>query len=149
MIAVLQRVLSAQVTVGERIVGRIGPGLVALVAVEQGDTDAEVQWMAGKLTELRIFRSAGKHFEIDVRQAGGGILLVSNFTVAAATRKGRRPSFDAAAPPERGREVFDALVAAVAARGIPTATGEFGADMQVSLVNDGPVTVIVQTGGAP
>ena len=145
MIAVVQRVTQASVVVGDRVVGQIGGGLLALVAVHADDTDADVTWTAGKLAGLRIFRNDEKHFDADVKQAGGAVLLVSNFTVAARTRQGRRPSFDLAAPPENGRELFDALVAAVRAQGVTVETGEFGADMAVSLVNDGPVTVIVDS----
>jgi D-tyrosyl-tRNA(Tyr) deacylase len=145
VIAVLQRVTDAQVVVEGRVVGRIGAGLAALVAVHATDTDADVQWTAAKLVSLRIFRNGDKHFDVDVRQAGGSVLLVSNFTVAAATRHGRRPSFDAAAPPDKGRQLFDALTAAVRAQGVTVQTGEFGADMAVSLVNDGPVTVIIDS----
>ena len=147
MIAVVQRVTEARVAVGGRVVGEIAGGLAALVAVHATDTPADVAWVAGKLVGLRVFRQGGKHFDADVRQAGGGVLLVSNFTVAAATRQGRRPSFDAAAPPEKGRALFDALVEAVRAQGVPVATGEFGADMTVSVVNDGPATFIVDSTG--
>ena len=147
MIAVVQRVTEAAVRVGDETVGRIGPGLLVLVAVHKTDADADVGWTANKLVALRIFRQGDKHFDADVRQAGGSVLLVSNFTVAAATRQGRRPSFDAAAGPERGRELFDRLVDAVRALGVPVETGRFGADMHVSLVNDGPVTVIVDSRG--
>ena len=145
MIAVVQRVTEAAVVVGDETVGRIGPGLLVLAAVHRTDAGADVAWTANKLAGLRLFRQGEKHFEVDVKQAGGSVLLVSNFTVAAATRQGRRPSFDAAAPPERGRELFDRLVEAVRALGVPVETGRFGADMRVSLVNDGPVTVIVDS----
>ena len=145
MIAVLQRVTEAQVVVGGDSIGRIGAGLVALVAVHATDTDTDVEWTAAKLVALRIFRSGDKHFDVDVRQAGGSVLLVSNFTVAAATRHGRRPSFDAAAPPEHGRALFDALVEAVRAQGLTVETGVFCADMSVSLTNDGPVTVLIDS----
>jgi D-aminoacyl-tRNA deacylase len=145
VIVVVQRVTEAQVVVEGRVVGRIGGGLVALVAVHSTDTPDDVTWMAGKLAGLRIFRNGDKHFDLDVKQAGRAALLVSNFTVAAATRQGRRPSFDAAAPPDKGRELFDALVDAVRGHGISVETGVFGADMAVSLVNDGPVTVIVDS----
>jgi D-tyrosyl-tRNA(Tyr) deacylase len=147
VIAVVQRVTEASVTVAGEVVGRIGLGLVALVAVHATDEAADVSWMAGKLAALRVFRAGDKHFDIDVRQAGGSILLVSNFTAAGDTRKGRRPSFDAAAPPEKGRALFDALVEAVRASGIQVATGQFGADMSVALTNDGPATFIVDSRG--
>jgi D-aminoacyl-tRNA deacylase len=145
MIAVIQRVTSASVAVNGVTIGQIAHGLVGLVAVQRADSAADVAWMAGKLTSLRIFRNAGKHFDLDVRQVGGGILLVSNFTVAGETAKGRRPSLDGAAAPPEGRLLFDRLVAAVAELGVPVATGEFGADMQVMLTNDGPVTFIVNS----
>jgi D-tyrosyl-tRNA(Tyr) deacylase len=151
MIAIVQRVTRASVTVEDRIVGQIGSGMLVLAAVEKGDGDQQVQWMADKLVNLRIFRSAdgSKHFERDVKQVGGSILLVSNFTVAAATKKGRRPSLDAAADPDVGRAVFEQLVQAVKALNIPVATGEFRASMLVSLDNDGPATFIAQTEGGP
>ncbi len=124
--------------------------MLVLAAVEAEDTEADVEWMAGKLLTLRIFRNGEKHFDLDLGQIGGGsgILLVSNFTVAAETAKGRRPSLANAAPPERGREVFEQLLAAVrrqAAGKLAVETGEFGAMMEVELVNDGPVTFIVES----
>ena len=148
MIAVVQRVTEGRVVVADRVVGRIGGGLLVLVAVHADDTDADVTWTAGKLVGLRIFRSGEKHFDADVKETGRAVLLVSNFTVAARTRQGRRPSFDLAAPPEKGRALFDALVEAVRAQGVTVETGEFGADMAVSIVNDGPVTVIVDSSEA-
>jgi len=147
MIAVLQRVLDANVVVDEKIVGQIGHGTLALVAVAQEDTAEDVQWMANKLASIRMFRSADrqKHFELDVREVGGSILLVSQFTLAAQTKKGRRPSFERAASPEVGRKLFDELVKAVGELKIPVASGQFAADMKVSLTNDGPVTFILQS----
>ena len=147
MIAVLQRVLEAKVEVDGRIVGQIGRGILALVAITQDDTAEDVSWMANKLASIRMFRSGDgeKHFELDVREIKGGILLVSQFTLAAQTRKGRRPSFEKAAPPEMGGKLFDDLVRAVQGMNIPTQTGQFAADMKVSLVNDGPVTFIVES----
>jgi len=147
MIAIIQRVTSAQVTVDGSIVGAIGAGLLALMAVHRDDRDEDVAWMASKITSLRIFRRGDKHFEIDVREAGGSVMLVSNFTVAGQTRRGRRPSFDQAAPSELGKTLFDKLVSAVAGMRIPVATGTFGADMHVSLVNDGPATFIIDSRG--
>ena len=146
MICVVQRVCEAKVDVDGQTVGRIGPGMLVLAAVQREDTAEDVQWTANKLIGLRIFRSGDKHFDIDVKQAGGSVLLVSNFTVAGATRKGRRPSFDGAAPPDMGRKLFDDLVAAVRALGVEVQTGQFGADMKVSLTNDGPATFIVSSG---
>jgi D-tyrosyl-tRNA(Tyr) deacylase len=145
MKCVVQRVLEASVEVAGEIVGQIGPGLLILAAVEHDDTPADAEWMAQKLVTLRIFRNGEKHFEIDVTQVSGSILLVSNFTVAAATRKGRRPSLDSAAGPEKGLAIFDHFVDSVRALGVNVATGKFGADMAVHLINDGPSTFIVET----
>jgi len=145
VLAVVQRVTSASVSVAGEIVGQIDAGLLALVAVVKGDTQSDVDWTARKLVGLRIFRNCDKHFDLDVTQVGGKILLVSNFTVAAATRQGRRPGFDAAADPQTGRLWFDALVQATRATGVPVETGQFGADMQIALVNDGPVTVLLDS----
>ena len=147
MIAVLQRVLEAKVVVDDKIVGQIGPGILALVAVAQDDTQDDVQWMANKLSSIRMFRSADgqKHFELDVHEVNGSILLVSQFTLAAQTRKGRRPSFEKAAAPQVGRKLFDDLVKAVQELKIRTATGQFAADMKVSFTNDGPVTFIIES----
>jgi D-tyrosyl-tRNA(Tyr) deacylase len=147
MRAVVQRVSEARVTVAGRTVGEIGGGLCALVAVTREDDASDVAWMAAKLTGLRVFRNGEKHFDLSVAETGGGILLVSNFTVAADTKKGRRPSLDAAATPEQARELFEALVTAVKADGVPVATGEFGGDMRVALVNDGPATFILDSRG--
>lgn len=148
MKAIVQRVLEARVVVDGQIVGAIGPGMLVLAAVEHDDTDADIHWTAQKLLTLRIFRNADKHFDLDVTQSGGGILLVSNFTVAAETKKGRRPSLDNAAFPEKGRQLFDQLVAEIkklAAPTTPVATGQFGADMKITLTNDGPVTFRVES----
>jgi D-aminoacyl-tRNA deacylase len=145
MICIVQRVTEASVTVEGAVVGEIGPGMLVLAAVEQGDTSREAEWTAAKLAGLRIFRTGDKHFDLDVKQIGGSILLVSNFTVAAATRKGRRPSFDPAANPADAERVFDDLVRAVRALDVPVQTGRFGASMLVSLVNDGPATFVVSS----
>jgi len=145
MISIVQRVTEARVVVEGAVVGEIGVGLLVLAAVHREDGPQDVAWTAGKLATLRVFRSGDKHFDLDVTQVGGGILLVSNFTVAAKTRYGRRPSLDSAAAPEDGRRIFDDLVTAVRATGVPVATGAFGADMRVSLANDGPATFIVDS----
>jgi D-aminoacyl-tRNA deacylase len=145
MICIVQRVTEAKVTVDEQVVGEIGGGMLVLAAVERGDTPADAEWLAGKLAGLRIFRSGDKHFDADVKQIGGAILLVSNFTVAAATRKGRRPSFDPAADPPEAECLFDDLLRALRAQNIPVETGRFGASMMVTLTNDGPATFIVRT----
>ena len=145
MLCIVQRVTSARVVVEGQTIGQIDRGMLVLAAVERGDTSAGAEWMAGKLAGMRIFQSEGKYFEADVKQIGGAVLLVSNFTVAAATRKGRRPSFDPAADPADAEPIFNELVRAVAALGVPVQTGKFGASMEVSLVNDGPATFIVRT----
>ena len=140
MITVIQRVTRAEVTVGERLVGRIGAGLLALVAVERGDTETEATRLAERILGYRIFGDAVGKMNLNVGDIGGGVLLVSQFTLAADTRKGLRPSFTPAADPATGRRLFDYFVEQVSQRHPTVATGEFGADMQVSLVNDGPVT---------
>ena len=145
MIAVVQRVSHASVTVGDEVVGEIGPGMVALVAVHRTDTGDDVTWMANKLIALRLFPYGDKPFDVSVSEAGGSLLLVSNFTVAARTQKGRRPSFDEAADPQAARPLFDELVSLLRASNIGTATGQFGVHMHVTLVNDGPVTVILDS----
>jgi D-tyrosyl-tRNA(Tyr) deacylase len=142
---IVQRVTEAAVTVEGEVVGRIGPGMLVLAAVERGDRLSQVEWTAQKLVGMRIFRSGDKHFEADIRQVGGSMLLVSNFTVAAATRQGRRPSFDDAMEPKDARPIFDQLVETVRGLGIPVETGQFGAMMLVSSTNDGPATFIVET----
>jgi D-tyrosyl-tRNA(Tyr) deacylase len=149
MIAVVQRVSEGRVVVEGRVVGEIAQGLVVLAAVEKDDTDGDVEWMAEKLVGLRIFRdlTGEKHFDRSVKQVHGAILLVSNFTVAGETKKGRRPSLEGAAPPEKGRELFERLVVALTGHGVRVEVGEFGADMKVSLTNDGPVTFVVRSGG--
>jgi D-aminoacyl-tRNA deacylase len=152
MIAVVQRVSEAAVRVDGEIIGQIGSGLLVLASVHRDDREADLAWTANKLVGLRVFRNpedSDKCFDIDVKQANGSVLLVSNFTVAADTRRGRRPSFDAAAPPEVGRERFDRLVELVRATGVPVQTGRFGADMMVSLVNDGPVTLLIDSRQSP
>lgn len=148
MIAVVQRVMEASVRVDREVVGAIGPGLVALVAVCGDDAPADVEWIARKLAGLRIFPNGDKQFDLDVAQSGGAILLVSNFTVAAATRQGRRPSFDAAADAQKGAELFARLVETLRGLNVRVETGRFRAEMEVSLVNDGPVTLIVDSSEA-
>lgn len=145
MIAVVQRVSKASVEVDQKIVGEIGKGLAVLASVVREDTEKDFEWMARKLVGLRIFPNADSGFDLDVTQVGGGILLVSNFTVSAAANQGRRPSFIAAMRPDQAREAFARFVEIVRATGVPVATGEFAADMLVRIENDGPVTVIVDS----
>jgi D-aminoacyl-tRNA deacylase len=150
MRAVLQRVRQARVEVDDRIVGRIGPGLLVLVGVEKGDGAADVAHVASKIRDLRIFDDDGGddgrvRMNRSVVDVGGAVLVVSQFTLAADCRKGRRPSFDAAAPPEDARRLYEAVVDDLRASGVPVATGEFQAAMRVTLENDGPVTFVLES----
>jgi len=138
---ILQRVLRAAVDVGPERVGEIGPGLLVLAGVERGDGPPEVEQAAAKIRHLRIFEDDAGKMNLDVAQIGGGILLVSQFTLLASTDRGRRPSFERAAPPEVAEPLVAALAAALRGQGLEVATGRFGAHMRVSLVNDGPVTL--------
>lgn len=140
MIGLLQRVSAAQVVVDGVTVGAIGAGLLVLIGVERGDGEAQVERLLERLLGYRVFADAEGKMNLSVRDCGGGLLLVPQFTLAADTRKGMRPSFTPAAPPDEGKRLFDILVAQAKRRHQPIATGQFGADMQVSLVNDGPVT---------
>lgn len=144
MIAVLQRVSRAQVTVNGEVVGRIQRGILVLAAGLRGDTDADVDAIATKIAEYRIFPDAEGKMNCNVREAGGALLVVSQFTLAADGEKGRRPSFDVAAPPEEGRRLVDRLVASLRGQGLSVETGRFGADMEVELVNDGPATFVLK-----
>ncbi len=141
MIGLLQRVRSARVTVGEETVGEIGPGLLLLVCAEPADTEASGRRLLDKLLKLRIFSDAQGRMNRSVVDVGGGLLIVSQFTLAADVSGGNRPSFSGAAPAALGLRLYDALVAEARARHPQVATGRFGADMQVALVNDGPVTI--------
>jgi D-tyrosyl-tRNA(Tyr) deacylase len=143
---VLQRVSSASVTVDGRTTGAIGPGLLILVGIEEADTPEDCEWLAQKVVRLRIFADADGQMNRSVTDIGGGILLVSQFTLHASTRKGTRPSFNQAARPETARPLYEEFGRQLgAALGRPVATGEFGASMEVSLVNDGPVTLILDS----
>lgn len=145
MIALIQRVSTAAVHVDGEAVGDIGPGLLALVAVQPGDIDATAQRMVDRLIAYRVFEDGEGRMNLGLQDAGGSLLLVPQFTLAADTRKGLRPSFTSAAPPEVGRALFERVVEhARAALPGKVATGRFGAHMQVSLVNDGPVTFWLQ-----
>ena len=149
MIALIQRVKRADVRVGERVTGAIGQGLLALVCAERGDTEANADKLLAKLLGYRVFSDAAGKMNLSVQNidgngAPGGLLLVSQFTLAADTNSGLRPSFTPAAPPDEGRRLFDYFVAAAREKHTTVETGEFGADMQVSLVNDGPVTFWLQ-----
>ena len=147
MIAVVQRVRSASVTVEDPPHhDAIGPGALVLLGVEQHDTEAAADWMATKLTRLRIFRDDEDRMNRSVLDIGGGVLVVSQFTLLGDASKGHRPSFIRAAAPENGRRLYDLVVDRLrAVDDLPVGTGVFGAMMQVELVNDGPVTIIVNT----
>ncbi|NYS61152.1 D-aminoacyl-tRNA deacylase [Vreelandella salicampi] len=144
MRALIQRVSRASVEVEQHTVGAIDHGLLALVGVEKDDSEASADKLLHKLLHYRVFSDADGKMNLNVQQAGGGVLLVSQFTLAADTRKGLRPSFSSAAPPAEGERLFNYLVAQARQYDIPLATGEFGANMQVSLTNDGPVTFLLE-----
>ena len=145
MLALIQRVTSASVAVDGAVIGAIGPGLLALVAVEPGDTDALIQRMAERLLGYRVFADANGKMNLSLADTGGGLLLVSQFTLAADTRSGMRPSFTTAAPPAEAERGFHRLVDLCLQRHAPgVETGRFGAHMVVSLVNDGPVTFLLR-----
>ena len=145
MIGLLQRVSHAEVEVGGEIIGRIGRGLMVLVAVHRDDTDKDVARLAERLLGYRVFPDDAGRMNRSVLDIGGGLLLVPQFTLTADTRKGTRASFTRGAPPEMASAFFDALVAACRRELDTVETGEFGADMQVSLTNDGPVTFWLST----
>jgi len=145
MIALIQRVSEASVQIGGEVVGAIGPGLLALVAVEAHDTPAAVDRTLDRLLGYRVFPDAEGRMNLSLRDTGGGLLLVPQFTLAADTHKGMRPSFSSAAPPELGTELFELLRNRACAAHPAVAAGRFGADMQVALINDGPVTFWLQT----
>ena len=141
MISLIQRVTEARVEVDQAVVGQIGAGLLALLAVEPGDTSVQAERMVERLTGYRVFDDGAGRMNLSVTETGGGLLLVPQFTLAADTRRGMRPSFTRAAPPAQGQALFEEVVARARARlGDRVATGRFGAHMRVSLVNDGPVT---------
>ena len=144
MKCLIQRVACASVRVEHNVVGEIGPGLLVFIGVEPGDTDEQVARMAQRLLNYRLFSDAEGKMNVSVVDAQGSILLVPQFTLAADTDRGNRPSFSKAASPALAEHCYQALVSALLAGGTPTATGQFGADMQVSLVNDGPVTFLLE-----
>ena len=145
MRAVVQRVSRAEVRVGGRSIGRIERGLLVLAAVQHGDDETAASRLADRLRYLRIFEDDDGKMNRDVGEAGGAVLLVSQFTLAASTARGRRPSFSGAAPPERARPLVEHLAAELRRLGVEVESGEFGAAMEVELVNDGPVTLIVES----
>ena len=146
MRVVVQRVSSASVTISGRIAGKIERGLLVFVGIEAADTIADGEWLAGKVAKLRIFPDESGQMNQSVIEIAGGILLISQFTLHASTKKGTRPSFHQAARPEHAKPLYEKFIAQLStALGQSVATGEFGAEMQVALVNDGPVTLIIDS----
>ena len=144
MIAVLQRVAQARVEVSGHVVGAIGPGLLVLVCAERGDTEAEAERLLAKILKLRIFADEAGKMNRSVQDVGGGLLVVSQFTLAADVAGGNRPSFTQAAKPDEGRRLYEYFVAQARAAHPVVQTGQFAADMKVALVNDGPVTIPIR-----
>ena len=145
MRAVVQRVRSASVRVGGDTVGEIAGGLLVLLGVGHDDGAREVEWMSRKIARLRIFADDSGRMNLDVREVGGGVLLVSQFTLYGDARQGNRPGFSDAAPPDRAEPIVEQVAAAVRSHGASVETGRFGASMSVSLENDGPVTIVLET----
>lgn len=144
MRALVQRVSEARVEVDGAVVGQTGPGLLVLICAMRGDGDEQARAMASKLAKLRIFKDDAGKMNRSVRDVGGSALVVSQFTLAADTKRGTRPGFSEAASPEEGERLYKLFATALAREGVPVETGVFGADMQVHLVNDGPVTIWVE-----
>ena len=145
MRALLQRVSQASVTVDGTVVGEVGQGLLVLICAMQGDTDAQADRLAAKIAKLRIFSDAAGKMNLSVRDAGGGALVVSQFTLSADTSRGNRPGFSTAAAPAEGERLYEYFADRMRAEGLTVAQGRFGADMAVHLVNDGPVTIWLET----
>jgi len=144
--AVVQRVVRARVSVGDRVTGEIGPGLLVLVGVSKHDTVSDVAAIAAKIRDMRVFEGdGGKPMDRSIVQSGGSILVVSQFTLYGDMRKGRRPSFDDAATPAVARDVYEQLVRELRTTGLTVETGEFQAMMRVELINDGPVTILIDS----
>ena len=145
MRALIQRVSSARVRVEGEITGEIGPGLLVLLGIGHGDGEAEVRLLAEKMINLRIFEDDQGKMNRSLLEVNGAVLVISQFTLYAECRKGRRPNFLAAAPPEQSAELYERFIAALRAREIMVATGRFGTEMEVELVNDGPVTIMLDS----
>ncbi len=144
MKAVIQRVTSASVTVGDIVVGQIGSGIMILLGVEKGDAEPQADWLVDKICGLRMFSDNDGKMNLSVHDISGGLLVVSQFTLAGNCSKGKRPSFDTAAPADEGKRLYEYFIVAARRTGLPVETGIFQADMRVSLVNDGPVTFILE-----
>jgi len=145
MRALIQRVTEAQVIVGGDVIGQVGAGLLILICAMQGDSDADSAKLAAKISKLRIFRDDQGRMNRSLIDVGGSALIVSQFTLGADTSRGNRPGFSQSAAPDEGRRLYDGFVADFKALGIATQTGQFGADMKVTLTNDGPVTIWMDT----
>ena len=145
MRAVIQRVKNAEVKIDGKIVGKIGKGLLVLLAVHQDDTEDKIEKMATKIINLRIFADKDDKMNLSIKDVGGEILVVSQFTLYGDTSKGNRPSFIESAKPDKAVPYYEKFVEKIKVSGLKTATGEFGAMMEVSLINDGPVTIIIDT----
>jgi D-tyrosyl-tRNA(Tyr) deacylase len=145
MKCIVQRVSHASVVVAGRETGAISRGLLVLAGIHRDDSEADLRWTADRLVGLRIFPDADGKMNLSVAQVGGGVLLIPNFTLCAQTGKGHRPSFIDAMAPQRSAPMFDALAAAITAAGIPAARGTFGAHMDVTLTNDGPISIILDS----
>jgi D-tyrosyl-tRNA(Tyr) deacylase len=141
----IQKVTRAEVRVDQKVVGSVGSGIVVLIGVAGSDTRKDADYLAEKLIHLRIFCDAAGKMNLSAMDVGGGLLLISQFTLYGDCRKGRRPGFDAAAPPERARDLYGYFVERVRLSGLPVATGVFQAHMEVELVNDGPVTFMIES----
>ncbi|MEC8040826.1 MAG: D-aminoacyl-tRNA deacylase [Pseudomonadota bacterium] len=141
MRALLQRISHASVTVEGEKIGQSGPGLLILICAMQGDSEAQADHLAAKISKLRIFKDEAGKMNKSVKDIGGSALVVSQFTLAADTSRGNRPGFSTAASPEDGKALYEYFAAKLASEGLPVETGEFGADMKVELLNDGPVTI--------
>ncbi|WP_394222925.1 D-aminoacyl-tRNA deacylase [Alteromonas gracilis] len=140
MIGLVQRVSEANVTVDGQVIGEIGKGMLVLLGVEKNDGDAEIEKLANKLCRFRMFNDENEKMNLNIEQVGGEILVVSQFTLVADTQKGNRPGFSRGASPEHGQAIYEKFVQVLKNKGATVATGRFGADMKVGLINDGPVT---------
>ena len=140
----VQRVSSASVSIEGKVVGKIGIGLLVLLGVGKSDTRAEMEWGAKKVAELRIFQDSEQRMNLSVQEVGGAALVISQFTLYADAQKGRRPSFVDAAPPEVAEQLYEQFVECLRGQGVPTETGVFAAKMSVALVNEGPVTILLE-----